>query len=97
MCKLVLNRFFEISDFLPIFGHKILNSGHVMWSRDVILGGVVQFTMLVILNKKFLIFGVITKSPQGITRAFTDSPTVIIGHFEKQTKIINFWSQITTK
>ena len=63
MCKLVLKRFFEISDFLSNFGHKTLNSGHVMWSRDVILGGVVQFTMLVLLNKKFLIFGVITKSP----------------------------------
>ena len=63
MCKLVLKRFFEISDFLSNFGYKTLNSGHVMCSRDVIIGGVVQFTMLVLLNKKFLIFGVITKSP----------------------------------
>ena len=56
--------FFEISDFLSNFGHKTLNSGHVMWSRDVTLGGVVQFTMLVVLNKKILIFGAITKSPR---------------------------------
>ena len=63
MCKLVHTRFFEISDFLSNFGHKTLNSGHVTWSRDVILGVVVQFTMLVLLNKEFLIFGVITKSP----------------------------------
>ena len=59
----VLKRFFEISDFLTNFGHKTLNSGHVMWSRDVILGGVVQFTMLVLLNKEFLFFGAMTKSP----------------------------------
>ena len=56
-------RFFQIRDFSPNFGHKILDSSHVMLARDVILGGVVQFTMLVLLNKEFLIFGVITKSP----------------------------------
>ena len=55
--------FFEFGDFFPNFDSWILNSGHVMWPRDVILGGVVQFNMLVLLNKKFLIFGVITKSP----------------------------------
>jgi hypothetical protein len=48
------NFYFKTSDFLSNFGHKTLNSGHVMWSRDVILGGVVQFTMLVLLNKEFL-------------------------------------------
>ena len=48
LCQLVLIRFFEMRDFLSNFGHKTLNSGHVMWSRDVTLGGVVQFTMLVL-------------------------------------------------
>ena len=51
------DEFFQIRDFSPNFGHKILDSGHVMRARDVILGGVVQFTMLVVLNKEILIFG----------------------------------------
>jgi hypothetical protein len=57
-------RFLKIRDFSQNFGDKILYSGHVMRARDVILGGVVQFTMLVVLNKKILIFGAITKSPR---------------------------------
>ena len=56
-------RFFLISDFLPFFGHKTYNSGHVGRSRDVILGGVVQYTQMIILDKVILIFGVMTKSP----------------------------------
>ena len=51
-------RFFEFCNFLPNFDHSILDSGHVIRARDVILGGVlgvVQFTMLVVLNKKILI------------------------------------------
>ena len=58
------DEFFLIPDFSPKFGYKILDSSHVMLARDVILGGVVQFTMLVVLNKKILIFGAITKSPR---------------------------------
>ena len=58
------DEFFQIRDFSPNFGYKILDSSHVMLARDVILGGVVRFTMLVLFNKKFLIFGVITKSPR---------------------------------
>ena len=56
-------RFFKISDFVPFFGHKTYNSGHVGWSRDVILGGVVQLTEFVILVKVILFFGVMAKSP----------------------------------
>ena len=56
-------RFFLISDFLPFLGHKTYNSGHVEWSRDGILGGVVQYTELIILDKIFFIFGAMTKSP----------------------------------
>ena len=58
------DEFFQIRDFSPNFGYKILDSSHVMLARDVILGGVVQFTMLVVLNKKILVFGAITKSPR---------------------------------
>ena len=32
-------RIFQIRDFSPNFGYKILDSGHVMRARDVILGG----------------------------------------------------------
>ena len=45
------DEFFQIRDFSPNFGYKILDSSHVMLARDVILGGVVQFTMLVLLKK----------------------------------------------
>ena len=54
----------EVSVFLPNFDHKTRNGGRVIRSRDVILDMIVQFTELVILEKVFLIFGVMAKSPR---------------------------------
>ena len=70
------DEFFQIRDFSPNFGYKILDSSHVMLARDVILGGVVQFTMLVVLNKKILIFGAITKSPRSCNLYGIDIHTI---------------------